>query len=260
MRMRKLKVLELFSGTRSIGKAFESSGHDVYSVDWNADFEASWHTDIGGIRAKDVIARFGHPDIVWASPDCTTFSVAAISKHRKLDEVLGGGIAISPYAQKCDQTDLNVIRLLRDLRPTLYFIENPRGMLRKMPWMQWSPMYTVTYCQYLTKLPIEQRRMKPTDIWTNHPNPNFLPPCKNGDPCHVRAPRGSVTGTQGLKLVDKYRIPEDLCAHIVSISEDYIKRVDMANGWLSAYGFEPITPQWDDGPYEPIQLSMDITG
>lgn len=184
--------------------------------------------------------------------------MAAISKHRKLDEVLGGGIAISPYAKQCDQTDLNVIRLLRDLRPTLYFIENPRGMMRKMPWMQWSPMYTVTYCAYSTKLPIEQRRMKPTDIWTNHPNPNFLPPCKNGDPCHVRAPRGSVTGTQGLKLVDKYRIPDDLCDHIVRISEDYIGRMDMANGWLEAYGLEPLTPKWDDEQHEPVQLSMEI--
>lgn len=63
--------------------------------------------------------------------------------------------------------------------------------------------------------------MKPTDLWTNHPNPNFLPMCKNGQPCHESAPRGSKTGTQGLKCkVDRSRIPEDLCKHIVKISEN----------------------------------------
>ena len=62
-----------------------------------------------------------------------------------------------------------------------------------MDWMLFLPRYTVTYCQYGDK------RMKPTDIWTNHPNPKFKPMCKNGDPCHEKAPRGSRSGTQGIK-------------------------------------------------------------
>lgn len=62
--------------------------------------------------------------------------------------------------------------------------------------------------------------MKPTDIWTNHPNPQFKPPCNKGDPCHIAAPRGSRTGTQGLKCSkEKARIPPQLCEHIVDICE-----------------------------------------
>ena len=64
-------------------------------------------------------------------------------------------------------------------------------------------------------------RMKPTDIFTNHPAPRFKPPCHNGDPCHVAAPRGARTGTQGLKNhVERSRIPDGLCNHIVQICED----------------------------------------
>lgn len=62
--------------------------------------------------------------------------------------------------------------------------------------------------------------MKPTDIFTNYPNPNFKPPCKNGDNCHVSAPRGSRTGTQGLKgSKERSIIPEELCDYIVSLCE-----------------------------------------
>jgi hypothetical protein len=98
-----------------------------------------------------------------------------------------------------------------------------------MDFIQDYPRYTVTYCQYydrndyphLTDEEAENmRRMKPTDIFTNHPSPHFKPICKNGMPCHVTARRGARTGTQGIKnKIDKSTIPSELCRHIVRISE-----------------------------------------
>ena len=67
-----MKVLELFAGTRSIGKAFEKHSHEVYSIEWDKNFEnIDWYEDISKITAQDIIDRFGHPDVIWASPDCT---------------------------------------------------------------------------------------------------------------------------------------------------------------------------------------------
>lgn len=212
-----MKVLELFAGTRSIGKAFEAHGHEVFSVEWDKQFEnIDLYADIGTLTARDILERFGQPDIVWASPDCSTFSVAAISYHRRKNKETGNLDPITDYAKFCDTVDQHVLALIRELRPQLWFIENPRGGMRSMSWMQGLPRYTVTYCQY------GDTRMKPTDIWTNHPAPDFKPACKNGAPCHVRAPRGARTGTQGINgSRDRSVIPPALCEHIVDICEKH---------------------------------------
>lgn len=143
------------------------------------------------------------PDAVWASFDCTTYSVAAVSHP------------ISDYAKKSDRVNKNAISLIdyyRVLNPDLvFFIENPLGMLRTMPWMRRFKRHTITYCQY------GDTRMKPTDIWTNSETWAPKPACKNGDKCHESAPRGSRTGTQGRKgAYDRSKIPQDLCIEILN--------------------------------------------
>ena len=210
-----MKVLELFAGTRSISKAFEARGHETYSVEWDKDFEnITLYDDINNLTVERIIEMCGgKPDVIWASPDCTTYSVAAISHHRRRED--NGNLApISEYAKFCDKTNIHVVDLIKELNPKYYFIENPRGGMRKMDFMKDLPRYTVTYCQY------GDTRMKPTDIWTNHPDPQFKPMCKNGDSCHVPAPRGARTGTQGIKGArDRSIIPQKLCEHIVRICE-----------------------------------------
>ena len=211
-----MKVLELFAGTRSISKAFEKKGHQTYSIEWNQNFpNIDIYDDINNITAKDIVELCnGIPDVIWASPDCTTYSVAGISHHRKKIKGTTNLEPISEYAKICDKTNLHVLKLIAELKPKYYFIENPRGGLRNMDFMQGLYRYTVTYCQYGDK------RMKPTDIWTNYPNPEFKKPCKNGDKCHEAAPRGSKTGTQGLSgAIERAVIPEQLCDYIVEICE-----------------------------------------
>lgn len=207
-------VLDLFCGTKSIAKAFKARGHTVYTVDWDKRFNPDLAADIGTLTANDIIDLCGgFPDVIWASPDCTTYSVAAISTHRR-KEPNGSLSPVTDYAKRCDEINEHLIALIKGLNPRYWFIENPVGGLRKMDFMQKLPRYTVTYCQY------GERRQKPTDIWTNHPSPKFKPQCKRGAPCHDAAPRGAKTGTQSLKnRIEKARIPEMLCNHIVDICE-----------------------------------------
>lgn len=209
-----MKVLELFAGQRSIGKSFQERGHEVYSVEWDKKHEnISLYADILTVTSEQIIKEFGYPDVIWASPDCSSYSIAAISHHRKQDED-GNLSPVSDYAKFCDEVNVHVLKLIKELSPKYYFIENPRGGMRKMRFMRDLPRYTVTYCQY------GDDRMKPTDIWTNHTDTNFKPMCKNGDKCHEAAPRGSRTGTQGRKnSLNRSLIPKGLCDYIVELCE-----------------------------------------
>lgn len=213
-----MKLLELFSGTQSISKEFRKEGHKTYTVDFDKVFkEPDYYDtdliiDILELTPDMILDSFGRPDIIWASPDCRSYSIAGISHHRTKKED-GYLIPKSDYAKMSDRLNLHVLKLIEVLKPKYYFIENPRGGMRKMKFMKNIPRYTITYCQY------GDNRMKPTDIWTNHPNPDFKPMCKNGSPCHVSAPRGSSTGTQGLKnAIERSRIPVEFCKHIEKIS------------------------------------------
>ena len=200
-----MKVLELFAGSRSIGKAAEALGHEVFSSDINDFPGIDYLCDILMFDRKQMPFQ---PDMIWASPPCTGFSVAAIGHHWT-----GGRGA---YIPKTETAKLGIellretLRIIDEINPKVWFIENPRGLMRKMPELEGKHRKTVTYCQY------GDSRMKPTDIWTNSRTWNPRPMCKNGAPCHEAAPRGSRTGTQGLKSnYERSKIPNDLCIEII---------------------------------------------
>jgi len=198
-----MKVLELFAGSRSFSKVAEQMGMETFTTDYK-DFDKIDY--VCDILDFDVLKVPFKPDIIWASPPCTTFSIASCSTHWTPDK--------KPKTEKClkgIQMIKKTLEIIDYLKPKFFYIENPRGLLRKMSFMQKVGIRnTVTYCQY------GDSRMKPTDIWTNNINwkPRLM--CKNGMPCHESAPRGSKTGTQGLKgNYERSIVPEELCREIL---------------------------------------------
>ena len=182
---------EICAGSGVMAQAFRERGWTVVTVDLYK--EADWQVDVNTITKEQMLERSGGiaPSVIWFGPSCTAFSVASIGHHWT-----GGHRAYIPKT-KAALDGIQLVKKCDEIRSwfpnAVYGIENPRGVLRKLGLLDHLTRRTITFCQF------GDNRMKPTDIWTNADFWKTPPTCKNGDPCHVRAPRGARTGTQGLK-------------------------------------------------------------
>ena len=195
-----MKILDLFAGKGGeLRRAqIEAMGHEYTTLDIDPKFGCNITADIMTIE------DLGSYDFVWASVPCETWSVASIGHHWNVDNT-----PKTKEAEYMVELVKHTIMLLKK-SGAIWIIENPRGKLRKMPFMQDFQRTTVTYCQY------GDTRMKPTDLWGSVAGWNPKPICKNGSPCHTSAPRGSRTGTQGMKnYAEKSIVPFGLWKEIL---------------------------------------------
>lgn len=186
-----MKILDLFAGSCSVRKAAQRFGATVYAVDYKPFDGIDLVIDIEDLTPEMIPFK---PDMVWVSPPCPSYSIAGFMFHRNEDRSLK-----TAFAEKSDRLVKHTLELLKYWGAP-YYLENPRGLLRKMPFMLGIDRGTVCYCQYGDTV------MKPTDIFTNNlrslfkPNGwNPRPMCYNNNPhCHhERSPRGCKTsGTQ----------------------------------------------------------------
>tara|TARA_A100001201_G_scaffold74629_1_gene67779 strand:+ start:2515 stop:3189 length:675 start_codon:yes stop_codon:yes gene_type:complete len=222
-----LKTIELFSGTGSFSRVALNRGYDINTYDLadHADeLVEGTHTQCNILDRNVVYPK--NVDMLWASPPCEGFSVAVIGRNWNKD-----------HTPKTETARLGLeilertIELIANLKPVYWYLENPRGKMRKVIDDLFEAYgiadyvrHTVTYCSY-SKL---ETRMKPTDIWSNDPNWTPRPMCKNyrydssgniiDRHCHHEsARRGSPSGTQGIKGArNRSRIPSELFEEIFS--------------------------------------------
>lgn len=159
-----MQALELFAWTRSFWKIAEKFGYKVFSLEIDSKFGCNLTMDILDFDpgAFPEIC----PDIIWASPDCTSFSFASAWYHR--DKFARAKTDKAILWEKLLEKTLFLIDYYLRKNPKLFFyIENPRWYMSRHPIMvEWKKKlkmieHLITYCSYWWPY------RKPTNIWTN---------------------------------------------------------------------------------------------
>ena len=216
------RILELFSGTGSIGRAFRDRGWEVVSLDID---QKSRPTVCADILKWDYEKEYpkGYFDFVWGSPLCTYYSVARSTKPSTEEELA--------YADSLVQKTLEIIKYYG----THWAFENPQtGRLKTRPFMLelGLPFRDVTYCKFGAKY------RKQTRIWNSlgdHWQPE--PICRKGSRCeHYRdgmhpatAQKGPSRCAAGRRTGDDftqnelYHIPNALCDEIAAAVESALR-------------------------------------
>ena len=200
-----MKLLELFSGTGSVGKVAKELGYDVVSLDLK---DANINTDILNWDYKQF--NRNNLQIIWASPPCVEYSIAKTTGVRKID-----------YANSIVQKTIEIITYFN---PSVWFIENPQtGLLKHQDFMKDFDYFDIDYCKY--GFPYRKR----TRIWTNLTSWKPRPLCKKDcgniinnkhKETTQRMPSGKKSEWGDNPIIHRqnelYRIPSDLVNEIFS--------------------------------------------
>lgn len=157
--------IELYCGSGNMSKAFAEAGFQTFQIDIRkrtGTCEPDWQKDILTIRPGELIKKVpGRCNVLWASPPCPIFSHAAGNRYFE------NGKLRPEIAKKSTKHIKKVMRIIDELQPDFWFIENPRGHLRYckffVDWLvrRGGMIKEITYSSYGLSFP------KPTNLFTN---------------------------------------------------------------------------------------------
>jgi hypothetical protein len=208
-----MNVLELFSGTHSVGKVCEEIGWNVVSVDM--ELPATHQVDILNFDYTQYPKDFF--SVVWASPPCVAYSHLQWGwlGRKKKDGTIYTLEKMEADMKFADELVKRSLEIIAYFQPELWCLENPQtGRLKEREFMRHKPYYDVDYCKYS-----DWGYRKRTRIWTNKKDWTPLV-CKNdcdnmatktlhknncGNSKRLRA-----VGGVGTDILDRYRVPPSL--------------------------------------------------
>ncbi len=170
-----IRVLELFSGTHSIGKVCKKHGFKVYSLDKDLDdkcpfgskYKSYKHMKIDIFDFKYEKMPVGYFDIITASPVCLWWSnlrntwigrkLKGMTRNLTMEDIKAD---IDKYGKPMVDRVLDIIK---HFKPKYWWIENPAtGKMRHYLDDKCPHKYVFSYCKYS-----DWGYQKNTACWTN---------------------------------------------------------------------------------------------
>jgi hypothetical protein len=202
-----MRLLELFSGTKSVSKATPEFT-EVISVDIVPAFAPTILTDI--LQWDYKVYPPGHFHTIWASPPCQEFSCLNHARPEKI-----------PNLEWADSLVKKAIEIIEYFAPERFFIENPQtGSLKDRDYMLGIPFLDFDYCRF--GFPYRKR----TRIWTNMDGYDVLCTGSGSCPQMIGKKHKNMIGNskykeywlvKGKRLEQRYSIPAPLIRHLFDL-------------------------------------------
>ena len=200
------RLLDLFSGTGSVGTVFAENGYEVTSLDIERKFNPTLCGNVLEWNYQEYPR--GYFSVIAAGVPCQEYSQAKTVGKRNMEAA--------------DQLVRKTLEIIAYFQPPLWWIENPRnGHLRHREVIQGIPFVDVDYCQFST-----WGYKKPTRIWCCEEIARLEDKLCDPHTCpHVyKGPWGKPRhkerlGGLGMKFgtTKKFRMPRDLICYLMSV-------------------------------------------
>jgi site-specific DNA-cytosine methylase len=208
-----MQCLELFCGTKSIGKLLEKNNYRVISLDFNKKYKPTHCIDILKFNYKQY--PVGYFDIIWGSPDCRFYSKFQYCwlGRKKKDGEIWTREKLEQNRLDSDKLLVKIFEIIDYFKPKLWCLENPQtgDMKNRIP-MKNKPFYDADYCRYSS-----WGYKKPTRFWTNRTGLKLKRCTKNCRNMVYKMKNGKMVPTRHKKnianirpITNRYRIPEKL--------------------------------------------------